>query len=82
MRNSKINLPHLTNTYSKETALALLISFTCRFKYNGQFNFKFEYLGEIETEFENVLVYESGAQVGSIDENTQSWKSRATVTLR
>ena len=27
--------------------------------------FKFEYLGEIETEFENTLAYLSGAQMGS-----------------
>jgi hypothetical protein len=36
--------------------------------YSGQSNFEYEYLGEFETEFENILGYESGDQVGSIDE--------------
>jgi hypothetical protein len=29
--------------------------------YSGQSNFKFEYLGEFETEFENILESETGA---------------------
>ena len=44
-------------------------------------NFKFEYLGEFETEFENILGYESGAKVGVIDEKISGQKSRATVPL-
>ncbi len=36
-------------------------------KYSGQSNFKYEYLGEFVTEFENILGYESGEQVDSID---------------
>jgi hypothetical protein len=39
--------------------------------YSGQSNFEFEYLGEFGTKFENILVYETGAQVGSIDEKNQ-----------
>jgi hypothetical protein len=35
---------------------------TCRYNNSGQSNFKFEYLGEFETEFENILGHESGAQ--------------------
>jgi hypothetical protein len=44
---------------------------TCRYINSGQSNFKFEYLGEFETEFENILGHESGAQVGSIYEKNQ-----------
>ncbi len=47
---------------------------TCRYINSGQSNFKFEYLGEFETEFENVLRHESGVQVGSIHEKNQRWK--------
>jgi hypothetical protein len=39
---------------------------TWRYMNSGQSNFKFEYLGEFETEFEIILGHESGAQVGSI----------------
>jgi hypothetical protein len=35
--------------------------------FRGQSNFEFEYLGEFVTEFENILGYESGAQVCSFD---------------
>jgi hypothetical protein len=34
-------------------------------------NFEYEYLGEFETEFENIFWYKSGAQVGSIDEKAE-----------
>ncbi len=44
---------------------------TCRYINSGQSNFKFEYHGEFETEFENILRHEWGAQVGSIDEKNQ-----------
>ncbi len=50
--------------------------------YSGQSNFKYEYLGEFETEFENILGYESGDQLGSVDEKYQWYKSLATVPLR
>jgi hypothetical protein len=43
----------------------------CRYINIGQSNFKFEYLGEFETEFENILGHESGAQVGSIHKKTE-----------
>jgi hypothetical protein len=56
---------------------------TCSYINSGQSNLKFEYLGEFETEFENILGHESGAQVGSIHEKkTRGQKSRATVPLR
>jgi hypothetical protein len=54
---------------------------TCRYINSGQSNFKFEYLGEFDTEFKNILGHESGAQVGSIPEKTRGQKSRATVPL-
>jgi hypothetical protein len=43
--------------------------FNCRYitVYCGQSNFEFEYLGEFITKFENILEYESGAQVCSFD---------------
>jgi hypothetical protein len=47
---------------------------TCRYINSGQSNFKFEYLGEIETEFENILGQESGGQVVSIHEKNQRSK--------
>jgi hypothetical protein len=46
-----------------------------------QSSFEFEYLGEFETDFENILVYESGAPVGSINKKTRGRKSRVTVHL-
>ncbi len=50
--------------------------------YDGQSNFKFEYLGEFVTVFENILEYESGAQVCSFEEKSGGRKSRATVPLK
>ncbi len=47
---------------------------TCRYINSGQSKFKFEYLGEFETEFENILRHESGVQVGSIHEKNQRYK--------
>ncbi len=44
---------------------------TCRYINNGQSNFKFEYLCEFETEFENILRHESGGQVVLIHEKNQ-----------
>ncbi len=37
-------------------------------------SFKFEYLGNFETEFKNNLGYKTGAQMGSIDEKSQRTK--------
>ena len=45
-------------------------------------NFVIEYLGEIETKFENTLVCLSGAQLGSNHEKTGGRKSRDTLPLR
>jgi hypothetical protein len=42
--------------------------------YSSQSNFEFECLGEFVTEFENILGYESGAQMGLIDEKNQQSK--------
>jgi hypothetical protein len=44
---------------------------TCHYIYSGQSNFKFEYLGEFETELKNLLGHESGAQVGAIHKKTR-----------
>jgi hypothetical protein len=58
---------------------------TCRYINSCQSNFKFEYLGEfeteLETEFENILRHESEGQVVSIHEKNRGKKSRATVPL-
>ena len=45
-------------------------------------NFVIEYLGEIETEFENTLACLSGAQIGSNHEKNEGQKSRDTLPLR
>jgi hypothetical protein len=55
---------------------------TCRYINSGQSNFKFEYLGEFETKFKNILGHESGAQVGLIHEKTRGKKPRATDPLK
>ena len=44
-------------------------------------NFVIEYLGEIETEFENTLPCLSGAQMGSNHGNNSGRKSRDTLPL-
>ena len=45
-------------------------------------NFVIEYLGEIETEFENTLACLSGAQMGSNHAKKRGRKSRDTLHLR
>ena len=45
-------------------------------------NFVIEYLGKIETEFENTLARLSGAQMGSNHEKTEGRKSRDTLPLK
>ena len=40
---------------------------------------KYEYLGENETEFKNILTHWSEAEAGSNDEKTRGRKSRWTV---
>jgi hypothetical protein len=47
---------------------------TCRYINSGQSNFEYEYLGEFETEFKNILGHESGAQVCSFDGKKQRSK--------
>jgi hypothetical protein len=44
---------------------------TCRYINSGQSNFEFEYLGELEADFENSLAFESGAQVSLIHEKNK-----------
>ncbi len=36
--------------------------------HSGQSKFEYKYLGDSQTEFENILGYESGDQVGLLDE--------------
>jgi hypothetical protein len=57
---------------------------TCRYINSGQSNFEYEYLGEYETEFKNILGHESGAQVQYVRlmEKSRGQKSRATVPLK
>ena len=45
------------------------------------FFFKFEYLGEIETQFENILACLSGAYMGANHEKNGGRKSRDTLPL-
>ncbi len=47
---------------------------TCRYINSGQSNFEYEYIGEFETEFKNILGHESGAQVCSFDGKKQRSK--------
>jgi hypothetical protein len=54
---------------------------TRRYINSGQSNFKFKYLGEFKTEFENILGYESGAQVGSIHEKKPDAKNLMLLSL-
>jgi hypothetical protein len=46
-----------------------------------QSNFKFEYLGEFETDFENVLGHESGALVGSIDKKNPDVENLVLLSI-
>jgi hypothetical protein len=50
--------------------------------YSGQSNFESEYLFKFETEFENILGYESVFQVGSSDEKNQSQKISCYCTFK
>jgi hypothetical protein len=54
---------------------------TCRYINSGQSNFEFEYLGEFETEFENILEYQGPRYVRLMEER-RGQKSRATVPLK
>jgi hypothetical protein len=44
-------------------------------------SFEFELHGEFETEFENTLGYETGAQMGPIDEKTPKVENLALKAL-
>ncbi len=54
---------------------------TRRYINSGQSNFKLEYIGEFETEFNKFIEYESGAQVGSTDRKKQRAKISCFVPL-
>jgi hypothetical protein len=54
---------------------------TCRYINSGQSNFKFEYIGEFETEFKTFLEYESGPQVGSIGRKKAEGKNLVLLSL-
>jgi hypothetical protein len=45
------------------------------------FTFKYEYLREFKTEFENILGCESGADIGSIHEKKTEVKNLALLSL-
>ncbi len=47
---------------------------TCLYINSGQSKFEFEYLGESETVFKNILGYEKAAPVGTFDEETRGKK--------
>ncbi len=46
-----------------------------------RYTYKSEYLREFETEFENILVWESGSIWGRLLKKTRGRQSRATVPL-
>jgi hypothetical protein len=50
--------------------------------YGGQSNFEFEYLGEFVTEFENILSYESGTQMGLNDEKKSEVENLVLLSLK
>jgi hypothetical protein len=58
---------------------------TCRRINSSPSNFKFEYFGKFKTEFDNILGYESEAQVSLNDEQNLTknltQKYRATIPL-
>jgi hypothetical protein len=56
----------ITSIFQNSPSLTFLFGLAA-ILYCGQSNFEFEYLGEFETEFENILGYKSGAQVCSFD---------------
>jgi hypothetical protein len=70
----------LWHPYSK-TLLALNFFWLAAILHSGQSNFKFEYLGEFVTEFENILGYESGAQMGLIDEKKSEVENLVPLSL-
>jgi hypothetical protein len=53
---------------------SLKFFFLAAISYSSQSNFEFEYLGEFITDLENILGYESRAQMGLIDEKNQRSK--------
>ncbi len=56
----------ITSIFQNSPSLKFFILLAAIF-YCGQSNIEFEYHGKFVTEFENVLGYESGAQVCSFD---------------
>ena len=50
-------------------------------RWNAHFFIFYEYLGEIEKEFENDLAFSAGAQMGSNHEKNIGRKSRDTLRL-
>ncbi len=57
----------ITSIFQNSPSLIFFFYLSLYYIYCGQSNFEFEYLGEFETEFENILGYKSGAQVCSFD---------------
>jgi hypothetical protein len=54
---------------------------TCPYFNSVVSNFKFKYLGEFETNFNNIFGHESRAKVGLIDGKNRDRKSCATAPL-
>jgi hypothetical protein len=55
---------------------------TCHYVNSVESNFEFKYLGEFETNFNNILGHESWAKVGLIDRKNRDRKSCATTPLK
>ena len=54
----------------------------CNMMHTAEFFKKFEYLGKMEIEFENILACLSGAWMGSNNEKNGGRKSRDTLPLK
>ncbi len=61
-------LPNAYAIYVRNLPVLKILLWLAAIIYSDQTNFEYEYLGEFETELENVLGYESGDHVGSVDE--------------
>jgi hypothetical protein len=64
----------MTSMSQNSPSLNIFFEWPLYYVYSGQSNFEFKNLGEFVTEFENILGYESEAQIGLIDEKNQRSK--------
>jgi hypothetical protein len=72
----------MTSMFQNSRSFKNLLDLPLYVLYSGQSNFEFEYLGKFVTEYENILGYESEAQMGLIDEKNQRSKISCYCPLR